>query len=198
MKAEALFELDLPIEVAAGQIGKITVDIPWTSLRTEPVLVHLEDILIVAQPISEHEFDEALERRLNRARKSKVLDDAKRNKRSKNGPNSKPFGDQGPDLSKNRTFFETMVATIVNNVQISVQNVHFRFEDTITRPDGNGIACGLAFKSLTAITTNSRWKTKQVDIDSSNIFKVVAQRLKERSKVIAFRSHTSHVTVSVF
>ena len=44
--------LELPIEVVAGSIGKISLKIPWSSLATNPVVVTLEDIYLVALPIS--------------------------------------------------------------------------------------------------------------------------------------------------
>lgn len=36
------YELDIPIEVKVGTIGKISLSIPWTGLYTQPVTVILE------------------------------------------------------------------------------------------------------------------------------------------------------------
>jgi vacuolar protein sorting-associated protein 13A/C len=44
--------LELPIEVVAGSIGKISLKIPWSSLSTNPVVISLEDVFIVALPLS--------------------------------------------------------------------------------------------------------------------------------------------------
>jgi vacuolar protein sorting-associated protein 13A/C len=44
--------LELPIEVVSGSIGKISLKIPWSSLATSPVMVTLEDVYIVALPLS--------------------------------------------------------------------------------------------------------------------------------------------------
>jgi hypothetical protein len=158
------FELDFPIEVRAGRIGTLSIDIPWTTLYTDPVLVHVEDILIVAVPITDQEYDNQKEKRLLRARKQKRLDDAKYSLSStSSAPSNVPIESQ--------SFFENIVAQIVNNIQISIHNVHIRYEDTISKA-GSAIAMGIAFQSVTAITTNSKWKPSQIDANASKMFKV--------------------------
>ncbi|EEC00486.1 vacuolar protein-sorting protein, putative, partial [Ixodes scapularis] len=159
LKAEALYELELPIEVKAGCIGKVSVDIPWLSLSSEPVLVHVEDVLILAGPVTDEPYDAEKERLLARARKSRRLELME-----------EPFADN--DLDKPRGFFENLIGTIVNNVQVSVQNVHIRYEDTVTSQKFP-FACGFVLQSLTAITTSSKWKPIQLDSTSKTIYKLV-------------------------
>lgn len=159
LKAEALYELELPIEVKAGCIGKVSVDIPWLSLSSEPVLVHIEDMLILAGPVGNDPYDADKERLLARARKTRRLELLE-----------EPFAEN--ELDKPRGFFENLIGTIVNNVQVSVQNVHIRYEDTITSPQ-YPFACGMVLQSLTAITTSSKWKPIQLDSASKTIYKLV-------------------------
>lgn len=159
LKAEALYELELPIEVKAGCIGKVSVDIPWLSLSSEPVLVHIEDVLILAGPVGNDPYDADKERLLARARKTRRLELLE-----------EPFAEN--ELDKPRGFFENLIGTIVNNVQVSVQNVHIRYEDTITSPQ-YPFACGMVLQSLTAITTSSKWKPIQLDSASKTIYKLV-------------------------
>lgn len=151
--------MDLPIEVKAGSIGKLSIDIPWTTLYTEPVLVHIQDILIVVVPITDHNYDAEKEKRLLRARKHKILE-----KNETTSIKTVPFESQ--------SFFESILAQIIYNVQVSIQNVHIRFEDTNFVPNC-ALSCGIAFQSLTAITTNSRWKPAQIDANVSKMFKVI-------------------------
>lgn len=54
--------------------GKVSVDIPWLSLSSEPVLVHVEDVLILAGPVTDEPYDAEKERLLARARKSRRLE----------------------------------------------------------------------------------------------------------------------------
>ncbi|GFY53155.1 putative vacuolar protein, partial [Trichonephila inaurata madagascariensis] len=70
-----------------------------------------------------------------------------------------------------RGFMENLVTTIVNNVQVSLQNVHIRYEDSVST--SGPLACGLVLQNLTAVTTNSKWKATQIDADARSLFKLL-------------------------
>ncbi|KAG1650405.1 Vacuolar protein sorting-associated protein 13C [Nymphon striatum] len=176
LKPEALYELNLPIEVKAGTIGKISLDIPWTSLYSEPVIVNVEDVFLLAGPITDRDYDPELERLLLRAEKRKKLEDL--------APTSTSATD---DDDESKGFFERLTATIVNNLQIAVRNVHIRYEDVVT--DKNfPLACGIMLQSITASTTNSKWKPSQLDANASTIFKLI----KMESLSIYWNPNCSH------
>lgn len=69
------YELDLPIEVKVGTIGKISLNIPWSGLYTQSVVVTVEDVYIIAGPVVSREYDPGKEKRLDRASKRKKLED---------------------------------------------------------------------------------------------------------------------------
>lgn len=54
-------------------IGKISIIIPWRNLNVHPVVVSVEDILLLAGPIKDRIYDHDLEKRLLRAAKNKKL-----------------------------------------------------------------------------------------------------------------------------
>ncbi|KAG8198773.1 hypothetical protein JTE90_007083 [Oedothorax gibbosus] len=158
LKAEALAGLDLPIEVKGGCIGKIAIDIPWTSLYYDPVLVHVEEVLVLAGPTADRKHDPEKDKRLSRAHKNRRLEDARPS-------DAEATGDRP------RGFMENLVTTIVNNVQVSVQNVHIRYEDGVST--SGTLACGLVLQNLTAVTTNSKWKATQIDAEATSLFKLL-------------------------
>jgi vacuolar protein sorting-associated protein 13A/C len=51
LKKSALDDLHLPIKVTRGHVGKIIINIPWTSLNTNPVRLRIDDILLQAVPL---------------------------------------------------------------------------------------------------------------------------------------------------
>ena len=65
-----------------------------------------------------------------------------------------------------------MVATFMNNVQLQIERVHIRYEDVTSVP-GLIISGGLCLQSLTAETTNSKWKETEINGKASTIFKLV-------------------------
>ncbi|XP_077977339.1 intermembrane lipid transfer protein VPS13A-like [Glandiceps talaboti] len=164
LKPEALFELNLPIEVKAGHVDKISAIIPWTSLYTLPLMVVVEGIHVLAGPVTDRPYDAAREARLENAVKQKLLqqlDSPKGNKEIST-----------EEEKKNMSFVEKLTASIVNNVQVTLKDVHVRYEDTVTYPD-NPISFGVILQSLTAQTTDDLWQQTQVDAAVSVMRKLV-------------------------
>ncbi|KAK4883024.1 hypothetical protein RN001_006343 [Aquatica leii] len=142
LKPEALYELNLPIRVKIGTIGKIWLKIPWNVLWNEPVIVTIEDVLITAEPIVTYNtYDQETDKRLLRAVKRKLLSGLDNDRKFIGGPSS---------------FSEHLLTNLINNLQISVANVHIRYEDCVSSKDP--LACGLCIGSITAETTNNKWK----------------------------------------
>nr|XP_049703427.1 intermembrane lipid transfer protein VPS13A isoform X1 [Helicoverpa armigera] len=158
LKPEALYELDLPIDVKIGTIGRIGLQIPWSGLYTQPVVVNIEDVLVLVGPaISNSHFDPERERRLTRAAKRKILQDLEAESEVLKGP---------------QNFFEHLFTAIVNNLQIYVRNVHVRYEDSISSKDGP-LACGLCLQSLSIETTNSKWKPSVTPANASTVYQMM-------------------------
>ncbi|KAH9636273.1 hypothetical protein HF086_009469 [Spodoptera exigua] len=158
LKPEALYELDLPIDVKIGTIGRIALQIPWSGLYTQPVVVNIEDVLVLVGPaISNSYFDPERERRLTRAAKRKILQDLEAESEVLKGP---------------QNFFEHLFTAIVNNLQIYVRNVHIRYEDSISSKDGP-LACGLCLQSLSIETTNSKWKPSVTPANASTVYQMM-------------------------
>ena len=71
-----------------------------------------------------------------------------------------------------RELWETMIATFMNNIQIQIERIHIRYEDSVSIP-GFNISGGLCLQSLTAETTNSKWKETDINGKAATIFKLV-------------------------
>ena len=68
--------------------------------------------------------------------------------------------------------WETMVATFMNNIQLQIERVHLRYEDSVSIP-GTTFSAGFCLQSLIAETTNSKWKETQINGKASTIYKLV-------------------------
>ena len=67
---------------------------------------------------------------------------------------------------RNQSFTQSMVTAVVDNLQISIKNVHFRYEDSIASP-GHPFAVGLTLKELSAVSTDGDWNPTFIQSDSS-------------------------------
>jgi len=54
---------------------------------------------------------------------------------------------------ENGGFLETLITTVMNNLQIYIRGIHIRFEDSITNADSPR-ALGLCIQTISLETTN--------------------------------------------
>jgi vacuolar protein sorting-associated protein 13D len=55
LKKDALKSLDLPLEVKSGFVGRITLKIPLRQLRSEPWVISIDNLYLVAGPVENRE-----------------------------------------------------------------------------------------------------------------------------------------------
>lgn len=102
------------------------------------MVVNIEDVHIVSGPIvTFNKFDEEKNKRLVRAFKRKALVDLQVDGEIIGGPNS---------------FSEYLIANMVNNLQLVINNVHLRYEDSVST--NKCLAAGICIGSITAENTN--------------------------------------------
>jgi len=144
---DALSSLDLPFGVKKGVIGSLKLKVPWTNLKSEPVVVHVENVFLLLEPeYSYTEYDEKKEQRREAQNKQKKLDNAEL---------MKQFRERGDD-KEGDSFTQRLVTKIVDNLQIEVVNVHVRFEDVTSNKDFP-FAFGMCVESLKIQSTDAEW-----------------------------------------
>ncbi|KAK8134964.1 vacuolar protein sorting-associated protein 13 [Apiospora sp. TS-2023a] len=151
LRKEALDQLKLPINVAAGHLGELTLVIPWSNLRGAPVKIFIEDVFLLASPKEEAAYDEEEEERRKLRIKMEKLDSAELLKeRSQEGLSQE-------EQKKSQSFTESLVTKIVDNLQVTVKNIHVRYEDSISAP-GHPFALGITLEEFSAVSTDGEWK----------------------------------------
>ncbi|KAL1131713.1 hypothetical protein AAG570_011326 [Ranatra chinensis] len=160
IKPDALYELDLPVEVKVGTIGRINIRIPWGGFSTQSVVLDIEEVYIIVAPITDRDYDPDKEKRLMRASKRRKLEVLE----------AENF--LGTDAPESRSFLENLVTTIMNSLQVFVHNVHVRYEDSVTNND-TALACGMCIQSLSIETTNSKWKPITTSQGLSSVYQMI-------------------------
>lgn len=165
LRREALDQLHLPINVIEGHLGLLTLTIPWSNLRGKPVHVNIEDVYLLAAPRENQDYDPADDAKRAHALKMEKLDSAELLKeRSSDGMTQE-------EQQKNQSFTASLTTAIVDNLQISVKNVHIRYEDSISDP-GHPFAAGLTLHQLSAVSTDDQWKPTFVQGSASSSHKL--------------------------
>ncbi|XXG97960.1 hypothetical protein Hte_004276 [Hypoxylon texense] len=151
LRKEALDQLKLPINVMEGHLGELTLVIPWSNLRGAPVKILIEDVFLLASPKEEAAYDEDEEERRRQRLKMEKLDSAEILKeRSQEGLSQE-------EQKKSQSFTESLVTKIVDNLQVTVKNIHVRYEDSISAP-GHPFALGVTLAEFSAVSTDGEWK----------------------------------------
>lgn len=150
LRREALDQLHLPLNVVEGHLGELTLSIPWSNLRGKPVKVDIEDVFLLAAPKEDADYDAAEEDKRAHTLKMERIEGAEI-LRERNAE-----GMSQEEQRRNQSFTQSMVTAVVDNLQISIKNVHIRYEDSISSP-GHPFAVGLTLKELSAVSTDADW-----------------------------------------
>jgi vacuolar protein sorting-associated protein 13A/C len=157
IKAEALDMLGFPFELKYGFVGKIHVEIPWTSLTSSPLKIELIDVFVqlATKPIDDWR-DEQQASLMAKAKKSALESFEVLNK-----PELKVEASPG--------YIEQMATKIIDNVQVIIKGIYIRLDDQISsiHPYSIGIVLG----GVEAKTCNSRWKPEYI-VDSPITYKL--------------------------
>ena len=108
-----------------GFIGKLHLNIPWSSLQSSPVVAEVSDVYLLVTPKKNLEVTPEDIENKNQLIKRRLLDSYETTKAAKLTEDSK----KNQELTKDKGFMSKLIDTVVNNVQISIHNVHVRYED---------------------------------------------------------------------
>ncbi|KAL4999721.1 hypothetical protein BDV10DRAFT_164199 [Aspergillus recurvatus] len=165
LRREALDQLHLPLNVVEGHVGELTLSIPWSNLRGKPVKVDIEDVFLLAAPKEDVDYDpEEEERRANAIKMDKIESAEILRERNSEGMSQE-------EQRRNQSFTQSLVTAVIDNLQISIKNVHFRYEDSIASP-GHPFAVGFTLKELSAVSTDSEWKPTFIQSTSGTTHKM--------------------------
>ncbi|KMY92020.1 vacuolar protein sorting-associated protein 13 [Drosophila simulans] len=161
IRENALDELDLPVQLIYGYLGKLVLKIPWKNLYSQPVIVNIEDLYVLVSPNNNVQYNAEKEAKYEMDLKKAALD-ALEAARKKELEMDQPKADAG--------FAEKLTAQIVNNLQVQITNVHLRYEDTTTT--GSPFSFGISLHELELYTTDCDWEKCYMAQQASQVFKI--------------------------
>lgn len=165
LKKEALDQLHLPLNVVEGHLGELTLSIPFSNLRGAPVKVNIENVFLLAAPREDADYDADEEERRAHAVKMEKLDSAELLKERNTEGLSKE------EQQKQQSFAASLTTAIIDNLQVTVKNIHVRYEDSISAP-GHPFAAGLTLKNFSAVSTDGNWKPTFIQGTSGSTHKL--------------------------
>ncbi|XP_068395015.1 intermembrane lipid transfer protein VPS13D isoform X6 [Eschrichtius robustus] len=165
LKKDALKELELPFEVKAGLIGKVTLQIPFYRPHVDPWVISISSLHLIGAPEKIQDFNDEKEKLLERERKKallQALEEKWKNERQQKGE------------SYWYSVTASVVTRIVENIELKIQDVHLRFEDGITNPS-HPFAFGVCIKNVSMQNAvnepvQKSMRKKQLDVAEFSIY----------------------------
>ncbi|RDX55846.1 vacuolar protein sorting-associated protein 13 [Lentinus brumalis] len=164
LKKGALDKFRLPVDVIDGHLGKLSLSLHWMNLGNQPVEVLVEDVYLLVVPSAESTYDPEEEERRAQAAKFERLENTELlHVRSQT--------DVSQDTQQSQGLIASLVTKIVNNLQVTVRNIHIRYEDKLSVP-GHPFAAGATLAGFTAVSVNEQWQPAFIDSKAGSVHKL--------------------------
>ncbi|TPX68863.1 hypothetical protein SpCBS45565_g02841 [Spizellomyces sp. 'palustris'] len=150
LRKDALDKFNLPIEVLEGYLGDLTLSIPWNDLKNKPVKIFINNVYVLARPKAAGDYDPIEEDERMQKAKQERLETAEMILNRKKEPHIE--GKQNDS-----TFMTQLVTKIVDNLQITMKNIHIRYEDSLSNPS-NPFSVGITLEELSAVSCDQNWQ----------------------------------------
>ncbi|XP_028393538.1 vacuolar protein sorting-associated protein 13D-like [Dendronephthya gigantea] len=165
LRKTALQGLELPLEVKSGFIGRLKLSIPFRHPKSEPWIIHIDKLYLIAGPLCEYQYDEEQEKKKESERKQKQLDGLEMQWQ---------FGRSKESATESwwTSIYSSLSTTIMENLQLVVNDVHVRYEDNILNPE-NPFAVGITIEKLAMESANQNWEPEFLVSESQTKFKLI-------------------------
>ncbi|ELP87402.1 vacuolar protein sorting-associated protein, putative [Entamoeba invadens IP1] len=164
IKKSALDFLNLPVSVSRGVLGNLTVLIPWSDLLNKPIQVLLSDIAGLVEPQKVFVYDENKAKEDLANKKKVTLTEYEIQKAFEETKNA---GDG---------IVTQLIGKIIENIKISIENVHFQFLRPNT--EKSALTIGVCIESIDVSTI------KNPSIPNTPVFKMKAIKINHFSVYI--------------
>lgn len=156
LKNSILSLVDVPVSLSYGYIGRLEIQIPWGRLGYEPVKVVIDRVNILIEP--RYEWNPGAADKRQQAVKQAKLAAAEIFAHQRFETSSQKYKDFARDW-----FLNAFVGKFVDNIQVTLREVHVRYEDKLSCP--SNFCIGISFESL-HLQTRDLFNNQQEEIFS--------------------------------
>ncbi|CAK5280530.1 unnamed protein product [Mycena citricolor] len=164
LKKGALDKFRLPVDVLEGHLGTFTLSLHWMNLGNQPVEVLVEDVYLLVVPSPQSNDNPEEEEKRAQAAKSERLENAELLHMRGQAEST------SDDSPQSQGLIQSLTAKIINNVQVTVKNIHIRYEDKLSVP-GHPFAAGVTLAGFTAVSVNDHWQAAFIESTAGAIHK---------------------------
>jgi len=153
------FVRNFNISILHGTINRLEINIPWTALLNSPVKILIDGLNLQVGPLNLARMDKVetrnrlMENKRNKLKQAEALFDYSESSTStpRSAGNSKQKKSSNQD-----SYMQQMTTKIVDNLEITVKNIHLRYEDSQSIPNSI-ISAGITLSSFILATCDDKW-----------------------------------------
>ncbi|TFK30442.1 vacuolar protein sorting-associated protein vps13 [Coprinopsis marcescibilis] len=164
LKRGVLDKFQLPVDVLEGHLGTFTLSLYWMNLGNQPVEIFIEDVYLLVIPSGQAIVTEEEEEARAQAAKAERLENAEL-------LHMKGAAESNPESVQTQGLIQSLITKVINNVQVTVKNIHIRYEDSISVP-GHPFAAGITLGGFTAVSVNDQWQPVFIESTAGAIHKL--------------------------
>ncbi|OEH74375.1 vacuolar protein sorting-associated protein 13c isoform related protein [Cyclospora cayetanensis] len=155
VKPEVSDLLGMPFKVLWGRIGKITLNIPWSSLGSSPVCVDIQDVYLLLEPRPiPQQSDTELQQQLRQVKLQKIdacelqIQEVRQQMQQQLQQQAGKDADGG--------FFFRLANKILSTLQVNVQGIHVALID-----GERGFKAGVLLERMSLHNTDESWRRRE-------------------------------------
>lgn len=154
LKDSALDQLHLPIKVIKGCLNNLRINFSLSQIGSKPIEVFIDGIYLLASPMDMATCSpEEAKIMIKNYIKSKLAEvDQKYSLDS--------FGDTNVNETvKKASYFQQLATTVIENLEVTITNVHIRYEDSYTYPTKT-FGVGFTIERISLSAADENWSEK--------------------------------------
>ena len=159
VKSHVLQMFGFPFELKFAKLGKINISYSLSGILSKPVKIEISDIFAFISPVQSSDWSESTLKDLLIKTKQMKLDQFEALQDSDMGSANIP------------DFLKRWLIKIIDNVQLSIEKLYLRYEDSITGL--NNFNFGVILKGIKASTCNSNWEKTLNPNSKSTLYKIL-------------------------
>lgn len=152
LRKDCLDGLNLPVDVKFGMLGELVLNVPWSSLKNKPVKIVIEDCYLLCTPRdmaslqSQEQVERELRVKLHKLAEWELANQARQAAEDPTGQDA-----------ENESFMQSLMTKVVDNLQVTIKNIHVRYEDMNQLFSKEACSVGITLSELSAVSTDSSW-----------------------------------------
>ena len=154
-----------------GSVKTLEIFIPWTALLNSPVRIKIDGVYLQLRPLNVSSLSKEERQDRVRSQKQEKIQFADKflkfhhdHDDDDNSDSDSDYDSDGEKVdkahkkAKDKSWIESWTSKVVDNLEISLENVHARYEDSQTNP-GRTYSAGVILSHFVLATCDQNWET---------------------------------------